>query len=340
MAIASIAGKFVLNRIRRSTVPLSVCLELTHRCTAHCTYCHAYRDPRKEMTTAQALQAIDELHAGGMERLSVSGGDALLRDDLPEIIGHARRKGIFVTLSTNGMLLVENARNIKGIQSLVISLNGDKADHESTKEGTRHEVVLEAIDWAIGQKIPVLTETAITAKNPTGVNFVLDLAERKGFWAAFHPMIVYGNRDEALTPLVPTTEETIRAIDAIESAKRRGVRVGNSFHYLRYFRQATLAGSPPALGCRPRINFCSVLPDGEVIPCNLAAPTGPYKNGFEVGFVRAFQEIPDFTCSHFCPGPYYEMLCLAALQPRAWLNAAAIVARQQFPRLAARGRSD
>ncbi len=92
-------------------VPLGGAIELTRRCNHRCRQCYnnlpaADESARAaELGTAEVMRLLDEIAAAGCVWLLLTGGEIFLRPDVLEIYDHARRKGLLVTLFTNGSLI-------------------------------------------------------------------------------------------------------------------------------------------------------------------------------------------------------------------------------------------
>lgn len=320
------AWKILRSGLFRRRMPWSVTFGLTHRCTAHCSYCAVVRDKREEMPTVEVINAIDSFYSAGMVRLGLTGGEAVLREDLPEIIRHAHTKDLYITLNTSGALLTEHGKDLRGIHSLVVGLNGDKQDQESTREGTNHKEALEAIDWASANKINVMTISALTSDNLAAIPYILDLAKRKGFWATFQPVIPYGEQKNSTQQIGLSKEQMDSAIQALFRAKKDGYPVANTRRYLKYMQAVGAGISQPQTPCLAGLNFCTVLPDGVVVPCYGISfrKDIPFLNGREVGWLHAFEEMPSYQCDDPCPGPYFELNSLLSMKPDVWLGWAAL----------------
>jgi radical SAM protein with 4Fe4S-binding SPASM domain len=79
-----------------SFLPATAVLELTYRCNHACLFCSCpWEDARggfprgDELTTAQWCDVISRLCRMGVTNLALSGGEPLMREDLPEIVSHA-----------------------------------------------------------------------------------------------------------------------------------------------------------------------------------------------------------------------------------------------------------
>lgn len=100
---------------RSRPLPKSFVIELTKRCNNHCLYCYMSEgplnqnsDPQRsgEMKTAEITDIIARLcDEAPVESIALSGGEPLLREDLPEILAFIRNKGVSPVVITNGTLL-------------------------------------------------------------------------------------------------------------------------------------------------------------------------------------------------------------------------------------------
>ena len=152
--------------------PMFVAWDITYKCNLNCFFCDRqaiYRDKlNKDLTLIEAKTVIDNLADSDVMSIGITGGEALLRNDLEDIIEYAVDKGLVVTLSTNGTLLTRSRAKklVNLVQSISISLDGlsDTHDEVRGKKG--------AYAGAI-RGIKILAET-----NPRscaiGVNFVLN----------------------------------------------------------------------------------------------------------------------------------------------------------------------
>ena len=85
----------------------------TARCNLRCLHCYSLSDAscaKEELTTEQAVQFLAQLPAAKAPVVLFSGGEPLLRRDLPELLTEARRLGLRTVISTNGTLITPNWR--------------------------------------------------------------------------------------------------------------------------------------------------------------------------------------------------------------------------------------
>ncbi len=112
-------------------------LSVTDKCNLRCTYCmpkgHRDFERRNEYLTfaevERVIQAFSEL---GVRHVRITGGEPLVRKDVPDLISRlSRLSGVEdLSLSTNGVLLAAQALNLRraGVQRLNISLDTLRRD--------------------------------------------------------------------------------------------------------------------------------------------------------------------------------------------------------------------
>src|SRR5256885_15033499 len=86
-------------------IPLSVHVDLTMRCNERCIHCYRVIERRPELTTAELKALLDDIARAGTLYLTFSGGEIFLRQDLLELIEHARRLRFDVRLKSNALLI-------------------------------------------------------------------------------------------------------------------------------------------------------------------------------------------------------------------------------------------
>lgn len=100
------------DRLRGVERQESFVFEVTQRCNHACAHCYnvwagdggAY--PRGELDTAATLALLSRmLDQTGARLVTLTGGEPLLRPDLPAIVEHLAARGVAVNLITNGRLL-------------------------------------------------------------------------------------------------------------------------------------------------------------------------------------------------------------------------------------------
>ena len=103
-----------------------VMIDVTHRCNMACANCYVPNRTIPDMDAQWLSSIFARLPRGTFIRLT--GGEATLRNDLPDIIRDARRHGHHPVLLTNGLKLADRAyvRALKhaGLQVCYLSFSG------------------------------------------------------------------------------------------------------------------------------------------------------------------------------------------------------------------------
>ncbi|HEX4963600.1 MAG TPA: radical SAM protein [Thermoanaerobaculia bacterium] len=102
------------------------------RCNCRCLMCDIWRETRREeLTAADVERWLTGWRALGVERVVLSGGEALLHSHLWEVCGLLREAGIGITLLTTGLLLARDAAALARVcDDLVVSLDGPREVHD------------------------------------------------------------------------------------------------------------------------------------------------------------------------------------------------------------------
>jgi len=92
----------------RPSAPYRMDLAITYRCNNDCAHCYNARERNfPELTTEQWKRILDQLWSLGIPHIVFTGGEATLRNDLPELIAHAESNGQITGLNTNARRLID-----------------------------------------------------------------------------------------------------------------------------------------------------------------------------------------------------------------------------------------
>ena len=227
-------------------------ISVTDRCNFRCPYCmpaeifgEAYEFlPKNEILTFEEISRLASLFVdAGVNKLRITGGEPLLRVDLPKLIAQlaAIPGADDITLTTNGYLLAQQATQLAeaGLDRITVSL--DSLDDEVFKRmngrgfGTRR--VLDGIGRASDAGLNPVKINAVVQK---GVNdhTIVDLARHfkgTGHIVRFIEYMDVGNRNGWKLDEVVSAAEIVAMIDAelsLEPAEPNYVgEVANRWRY-------------------------------------------------------------------------------------------------------------
>jgi cyclic pyranopterin phosphate synthase len=115
----------------------SLRLSVTDRCNLRCHYCMPEDEylwlPKEDVLSFEEISRLADLFGElGVDRIRVTGGEPLLRRDLPSLIGQLAGKSWVrdLALTTNGVLLADRAAELKdaGLHRLTVSLDTLRRD--------------------------------------------------------------------------------------------------------------------------------------------------------------------------------------------------------------------
>src|ERR671922_3092693 len=133
-------------------------LSVTDRCNLRCQYCMPEEEyvwlPRADLLTFEEVRALVDIFSElGVEKVRLTGGEPLLRKDLPTLVSMLAESPRITDLAmtTNGILLSEHAQALydAGLHRVTVSL--DTLRPERFKRLTRrdsHGKVLQGIQAA------------------------------------------------------------------------------------------------------------------------------------------------------------------------------------------------
>jgi 12,18-didecarboxysiroheme deacetylase len=200
---------------------------VTRRCNLKCVHCYAQAKDisfNNELTTEAGKRLIDDLAGFGVPVLLLSGGEPLVRPDLPELAGYAVQKGMRAVISTNGTLITrEKARILKdiGLSYVGISIDGMEAVNDRFR-GVKGAYV-KAIDGIRNCQeagIKVGLRFTISKANVDEIPKVFDLLEDMEIPRVCFYHLVYAGRGSKLVEDDLSHAESRAAVDLIMDRTR------------------------------------------------------------------------------------------------------------------------
>jgi len=233
----------------------------------------------------------------------LTGGDPIKRPDLFELISHARKVGVRVSLTPSATPLLTREVVIRlkqdGLARLAVSMDGASAATHDAFRGMSGSFArtLDAVRWANEVGLPVQINTTFSRRNVGEVDAIVSLMESLciTLWSVF--FLVPTGRGK-LNDLLSADEfeEVFAKIYRMSKTASFDIKTTEAQHYRRYFLQqraaerrmgtATEAAEklPDSIGRAPRgLNdgkgFVFISHTGEVFPSGfLPASAGNIRN--------------------------------------------------------------
>ncbi len=172
-------------------------ISVTDRCNLRCRYCMPEAEyvwlPRKSILSFEEIDRIAGIFAGlGVGKIRLTGGEPLLRHDLPKLVGQLTRHEAIadLALTTNGVLLERYAQDLKaaGLRRVTVSLDTLRPERmEAFARSPRHADVIAGIDAArrAGFGSVKLNTVVIRNYNDDEILDLLEFARERGLEARF-----------------------------------------------------------------------------------------------------------------------------------------------------------
>ncbi len=273
----SFLASLVKARMQNKYFPLTVIYNITDRCNANCKYCYLeyYKRRSGEPSKEQIFVVINEMKSMGTKRISLGGGEPLIREDIGEIIDYIKQKRIECVINSNGILVPQKIKLLKNIDAICISLDGEENIHDLYRGKGSFKKTLAAIKCAKKSGLVVHTNTVLNKSNLNSIDYILNLAKTNHFLAEFNLLIGYLSDKSRLT-LKASDRDLKKAIEKIIDYKKRGFPILMSEKAYRYslnwpsYEIEEIRDKEPDfkyLKCFAGKYFCVIDTDGKVYAC-------------------------------------------------------------------------
>jgi PqqA peptide cyclase len=255
--------------------PYTLVAELTYRCPLRCVYCSNpvdFHRSRDDLSTEEWRRVFSQAAEVGVVQLHLSGGEPALRDDLSELIQHARACDLYTNLITGGTILDEDKlRRFRaaGLDHIQLSMQGAAREGAEMIAGVRsHRKKLETARLIGKIGFPLTLNVVIhrlnIAEMPALITLALELGAHRLELANTQ---FYAWAAENRGALMPTREQYEHA----EAAAREAMARYRGTLEIAFVQNDYLSGEPkPCMGGWGRSYMC-INPSGEVMPCHAAS---------------------------------------------------------------------
>lgn len=257
----------------RPSAPYRMDLAVTYRCNNDCAHCYNARERNfPELTTEQWFKIMDQLWALGVPHIIFTGGEATLRNDLPELIRHAESNGQITGLNTNARRLSDE----KYVQTLVdAGLDHVQVTVESCDEFIHDEMMrskgafkqtIQGLKNALNSKLYVMTNTTMLRNNVHKIPETLDfLAEIGVPTVGLNALIYSGNGATVGTGLRENELQPILDVATRKTAERGQKLIW--YTPTQYCQFDPTASNLGVKGCTAALYSMCIESNGDVLPC-------------------------------------------------------------------------
>jgi len=160
-----------------SLLPFEVVIEVTSLCNFNCTGCFnnssfaesgrgSHHSPED---TLRIKKIIDSIAEAGIKTVRFTGGEPLLRNDLPELFEYARQKKLNIRLNTNASLIDQPMADLihHYVSDVLISFNGydDESDEAWTRMKKSFSKKIKGLSFLNPSVLSIRAGTVLTSSN-------------------------------------------------------------------------------------------------------------------------------------------------------------------------------
>ena len=279
-------------------------ISVTSDCNLKCFFCHKEWDSSEGHTSAQEfLRIIETAKSCGFRRLKITGGEPLLRGDLPDIVRRASSILEEVSITTNGTLLSQRAPELKRAGLSRVNVNLPTIIDERYKRicgASMLREVIGGIRAARDQGFPTkVNMVVLRGVNEDEVGAMTDFASSLGAvlqLIELQPLPSGGNVFSRYHVDLNSLEKELRARAMRMTATHGGQR--NRYAIRHNGSEASIEVVRPT-GNPSFCRMCSklrVTSDGKLKPCllrsdNLVDIVGPLRSGVtDKGLIDVFKQ--------------------------------------------------
>ena len=259
--------------------PLTAIWEITMGCNMRCGHCGSSCEERlpDELTTDEALSLIDQIADLGLRWITLSGGEPLIREDLPQLVQKLVSRSVAVNIITNGWLIDSKMAQLlktSGVSTVAISIDGNEEIHDSIRKKGSFSRICEAAAHLKSAGVTIGAVTTISNNNINALPELHSILSSLGVasWQVQlgQPMGNFKERPE----WVISPEQVPGVIDFCYKASLEGALKIFPADCIGYYTEKEtmvrqIAGGAATVwnGCNAGIRSFGILHNGDILGC-------------------------------------------------------------------------
>ncbi|MGF7431528.1 hypothetical protein BFT35_08495 [Thermoanaerobacterium thermosaccharolyticum] len=282
---------YYLNHIRdilgnSLSAPIGIACEITNKCNISCKHCcvDAVNGDINELTTEQWKYIIDQISENRVFVITFTGGEALLREDVFDLIKYSKEKKLGTSLLTNGSLL--NVKTLEklinsGLDSISISIDGVGEVHDEFR-GTNglYKKVISIIPQIVRSN---LNFGVITVLHKNIINNLYNLLQSlndlgvKNVSLAYYRLSGRGSINNILRPNVDDYKKIILTAWDFENKAFHTLNIKYPNLPIFYYKDTIGEENYYKLIKKGKIGLCGagivgavITPNGDIKPCDMS----------------------------------------------------------------------
>lgn len=255
------------------SAPYRMDLAITYRCNNDCAHCYNARERNfPELSTDQWKGILDHLWTLGVPHIVFTGGEATLRNDLPELIAHAESNGQITGLNTNARRLSDERyvqklveAGLDHVQITVESCNEQIHDEMMRARGAFKQTI-QGLKNVLASPLYVMTNTTMLRTNVRTIPDTLDFLADIGVPTIGLNALIYSGQGLSVgTGLAESGLQPILDM-AVQKTSERGQRL-IWYTPTQYCQFDPTQSNLGVKGCTAALYSMCIESNGNVLPC-------------------------------------------------------------------------
>ena len=245
-------------------------MEITNRCNLNCAHCYNRGETKEDMPFPEMIELFHFAQKYGVSKLVISGGEACLHQKLPEFLSYisnhkqrTKEKMPKIVLQSNGKIRdYLSTLDLSGVDLVHLSFDIDENGVRKIDENETVQLAKQLKE----KGVQAYFFATIHKNNQNHIEEMVEIANKNQIPIAFNLCSETGKNEEILL----TKEERIQAYKKLLAYEKKGkIRPVKHPHLavLRYTEEELKQDDKIHGGCTAGIGSCSVLSNGDVIPC-------------------------------------------------------------------------
>jgi len=253
-----------------SKPPLAIDWHITQRCNQACKHCYAAGEQfRGEATPQETIRIIDRILSLKKDfnlRVTLTGGEPLLRADVFEIASSLSENDVPISLTTNGTLVEKNIDKIinSGIMQIQVSIDGMRSVHNYLRGFNAFDSAIQALRLIKRENLLPSVMTTVNGCNFKQVPEIIDLVRSLNIPLLGIQRFVPTGRGAGFKNLALTPENCRDLLKYIMSKKKE---LKDEICIVTPDPLKVLIDKREATGCPIGKNILALTPNGDMHPC-------------------------------------------------------------------------
>lgn len=259
--------------------PLNVTFQITNNCNLNCVHCHRKNKNSRSISISQFKKIIKQLRKLNVFNINISGGEPLLRPELPTMIKIVNNAGMRATISSNAVLLTKEAVDnlyAAGLRNMQVSFDSYKPDKHDQIRGVKgaFEQMVSHLPLLRKRGIKFALVTSLIDQTPAEYSKIIDTAFRLGATAHKTNTVI----PQGQARKIPTSKQLKDFSAYINIWKKKHKQyedkmsvMAESMFALQIAPDQISPENAPAIlkiGCPAAILTCNIDEAGNVTPCS------------------------------------------------------------------------